>query len=88
VADRISGKPYVQNGRLRSFDRSSDIEEFVWHRDKKDRKVKVIEGQGWQLQYNGDLPVEMIEGKEYHIPSMLYHRIIPGFNNLKIEIKE
>ena len=88
MVEVISGKPYTQEGDIRTLYREAKEEDFVWHRDKADRKVTVLEGQGWQLQYNGSLPIELIEGKEYFIPSMMYHRVIPGANNLLIRIQE
>ena len=84
----ISGKPYTDSNSIRRFDHSVLNEEFVWHRDKKDRTITVLEGQGWQLQYNGWLPIELIEGREYHIPAMMYHRILKGANDLIININE
>ena len=38
----------------RIFDLSVDSEELVWHRDKKTRFVKVLEGVGWQFQFDND----------------------------------
>jgi len=34
------------------------------------------------------LPIELIEGKQYHIPAMMYHRVIKGMNDLVIDIQE
>ncbi len=88
VAEASSGKPYIQEGQIRTFESDVDSKELVWHRDKQSRKVTVIEGQGWQLQYNGSLPVELIEGMSYNIPKMLYHRLIKGANKLIVKIEE
>ena len=88
VADRSSGKPYSQIGKIREFDTLVSSDELVWHRDKEEREVTVIEGQGWQLQYNGCLPILLEEGKTYHIPKMMYHRLFKGATPLKVEINE
>jgi len=86
VVETSSGKPYTDNESIRTIHHES--EEFEWHRDKQNRVITVLEGQGWQLQYNGELPIELIEGKQYHIPAMMYHRVIKGMNDLVIDIQE
>lgn len=83
-----SGKPYIDNGNIRTFKCSTNDDEFVWHRDEQERRITVLTGQGWRLQYNGDLPIELIEGKEYHIPAMLFHRVFKGATDLVIRIEK
>jgi len=81
--------PYINsNDGHRTILCESAGKEHEWHRDSEDRKITVLEGQGWQLQYNGQLPVELIEGREYYIPKMMYHRVIQGIDDLKIRINE
>ena len=86
VVETSSGNPYTDNESIRTIHNQS--EEFEWHRDRQDRVITVLEGQGWQLQYNGELPIELIEGEQYHIPAMMYHRVIKGMNDLVIDIQE
>lgn len=86
--ETFSGKPYFDDGDIRTFSLSSDAEEFVWHRDTDERLITVLEGQGWRFQYNGELPIELIEGKQYHIPAMMFHRIFKGCSDLKIKIEK
>ena len=81
-----SGKPYTDKGTERTIHHSSP--EFEWHRDEKERYITVLGGQGWQLQYNGELPIELVEGKTYHIPAMLYHRVLRGCDDLVVDIEE
>ena len=87
-----SGKPYnevLENDYIiREF--SSDINELelIWHRDKKTRKVTILQGEGWKIQMDNSLPETLEEGREYHIPKMEYHRLIKGTGNLLIQIKE
>ncbi len=88
-----SGKtPYtekiVDNIKIRVFDSNVLEKELIWHRDKLDRIVKVIEGDNWYFQLDDQLPTELIVNSYYTIPAMMYHRIIKGNNSLKIEIKE
>ena len=86
-------KPYTdkKNGtsRIRTFETSTDSHELVWHRDKADRVITVLEGQGWFFQMDNNVPYELKEGDTFDIPKMQYHRLYKvGSNNLIIEIKE
>jgi len=87
-----SGKPYTQsydNGLIiRKFDEEVDSNELVWHRDKSTREVTILEGTGWQLQLDNELPVELQKGKAYKIPQMEYHRLIKGTGKLVVKIWE
>ena len=87
-----SGKPYTQsydNGLIiRRFDEEVDSNELVWHRDKNTREVTILEGTGWQLQLDNELPVELQKGKSYKIPQMEYHRLIKGTGKLVVKIWE
>ena len=85
--------PYTQKqltdeSFLREFSESVESEELVWHRDRRDRLVKVIEGKGWKLQMDNQLPKELKEGDSVFIPKNTYHRIHKGSSNLKVKIKE
>lgn len=94
VAETSSGNPYVEwefmNGdKIRLFRCNVEEEELVWHRDKRKRTVLVEDGVGWKLQLDNELPVELIIGKKYTIPEMIYHRLIKGEDsNLLLRIKE
>ena len=70
----------------RTFTMDVDASELVWHMDREDRVVKVLEGQSWYLQLDNELPKKLIERKEYFIPKMSYHRIFKGTSNLVLEI--
>jgi hypothetical protein len=77
----------VNNHIYRTFDKS-DSNEFRWHKDQYDRTVEVTEDSDWKLQMDNELPVKLSKGT-YDIPKEVYHRIIPGEENiLKIKIKE
>lgn len=85
-------KPYEQidiskNIFIRTFN-PEEKEMFIWHRDKKDRVINVKESDGWQLQIDNQLPLELKEGFNYFIPKETWHRVISGKNTLKIQITE
>ena len=73
---------------LREFSDQVSSEELEWHMDRRDRRIKILEGSGWKLQLETGLPFEMKLHEEYSIPKKSWHRVIKGAGNLKIEIKE
>jgi quercetin dioxygenase-like cupin family protein len=86
-------KPYIEkflnNGIIvRTFSKDVLSEELVWHRDKNNRDVTVISGEGWLLQLDDNLPTELKEGCTYHIPAYVYHRIKRGNTDLTVQIRE
>ena len=81
-------KPYADNGSVRTFNSNVDSSELVWHRDREDRTVKVLEGTGWQFQYDDQLPVELKEGDQLFIEKMTYHRLLKGTTQLKVLIEK
>ena len=60
----------------RTFDEDVAEEEMVWHRDKRDRVITVLQGEGWQFQFDNQMPVEIEEGDVIEIPKYSYHRLI------------
>ena len=82
------GRPYKDIGVVRIFYSDVKSNELVWHRDKEDRKITVVDGEGWQFQFNGSLPFELKEGQIFDIPEGLYHRVIKGKTNLVLKIKK
>jgi hypothetical protein len=87
--------PYDDIGRdesrstwKRIFSHDSPDSVLIWHRDKRDREISVIEGTGWQLQLDNQLPEYLWVGKSYTIPAMTYHRVIKGRNDLHLFIRE
>lgn len=73
---------------FRTFEKDTEDDELIWHRDKRDREIRVVTGDGWLLQMDNELPIEMMIGKSYFIKAETYHRIIKGNNDLVLEIKE
>ena len=72
----------------RIFHYDADDSSLIWHRDKKDREITVIKGNGWKLQLDNELPEHLFVGKSYTIPAMTYHRILKGKNDLHLFIRE
>ena len=81
-------KSIYKNVFTRVFKESVEKEQLIWHKDKKDRVVKVIYGTGWKLQYDNELPTELEIGQNYYIKKEQFHRLHKGNSELKLEIKE
>ena len=84
-------KPYqdlqiTEKSKIRVFESNVDSGELHWHRDRENRLIEVLEGNGWMLQLDDELPVEMKVGNQYLIPEGVYHRTIKGEGDLKIKI--
>ncbi len=76
----------VGESRIRTFNKDVLTEELVWHRDKEDRLVEIIEGNGWELQLDNELPIKMNDGDSFIIPEGVYHRVKRGNDKLVIKI--
>ncbi len=73
--------------KIRTFSEGVDMDELVWHRDREHRTIHVLEGEGWKLQHDDKLPMELEVGKDYYIPKMSYHRVIKGLKRLVLRIQ-
>ena len=51
-------------------------EELNWHMDEEDREVFVVEGDGWYLQIENEVPQLMQKESIFKIPKETWHRII------------
>jgi hypothetical protein len=76
----------LSNMLIREFSRDVDSNELVWHQDQEDREIVIIEGTGWKLQMDNDIPRDMIPGEKYIIPKFTFHRIWKGETDLVLEI--
>lgn len=82
--------PFIETSKdgvlMREFKEGTDSEELIWHRDREDREVRVLNSNGWKLQLDNQLPVYLEEGKTYFIEKFLFHRVIKGKGDLVVEI--
>jgi quercetin dioxygenase-like cupin family protein len=83
-------KPYIEEKKdgyiIREFSQNTPSLEFVWHRDKEDRHIEVIDGEGWGMQFDNELPFELVKGDRIFITEGRIHRILKGTTDLKIRI--
>ena len=78
--------PYTDKDNIREFSSNVDELDLIWHQDKEDRLVEVLEGEGWKFQRDNNVPVDMKVGDRIFIPEGEIHRIIKGTTDLKIKI--
>jgi len=71
---------------VRTFSADIDEMDLIWHTDKENRFIKVLEGNGWQFQYDEELPFEMTDGLGFPVMKGQIHRVIKGVGPLKIEL--
>jgi len=78
--------PITQTSVIREFSSEVDPMDLVWHQDEEDRTIEILEGNGWQLQRDNELPLALQEGDSIFIPMGQIHRVIKGNTNLKLQI--
>jgi hypothetical protein len=78
--EKISDKQII-----RYFSEFVDEEDLKWHFDAEDRIVEALEPTDWLIQFDNKLP-QPIEGV-IKIPAGVYHRVIKGKKDFKINIK-
>lgn len=71
---------------VRTFSQDIGEEELVWHRDRQDREVTVLEETDWQFQFDNELP--QVLKNTIFIPKNTYHRLIKGTGELNVHITE
>ena len=70
---------------IRKFSQDIDPTELMWHRDLKNREVKIVSGKGWKIQLENKLPQDL---DSIIIPKLSWHRVIKGEGDLVISIRE
>lgn len=75
---RLPFEEYISAGgiRRRVFRPDTRDDELIWHRDRRDRRVTVREGEGWHLQFDDELPQPLVKGCAYSIPAGIWHRVL------------
>ena len=81
-------KPYKDSSNIREFSKDVDPMDLIWHQDKEDREIEVLEGEGWCIQKDNMLPRAMKPGEIIFIKEGEIHRVIKGSTDLKIKINK
>jgi hypothetical protein len=78
-----------ENSFIRIFDQSIHSDEFVWHKDKNKRIVRVLcSDESWQFQYDNKLPFFLKNDDVLTIEKESYHKLHKGNGTLVLHIKE
>ena len=78
--------PYFNQDNIRTFSKDVDPMDLVWHQDKEDRTIEILEGEGWAIQKDDELPLIVSKGNRIFIPVNKVHRVLKGTTNLKVKI--
>ena len=73
---------------IRTFSADVDEMDLIWHADKENRIITVLEGNGWKFQFDEELPIKMRKGKTISILKGRLHRVIKGNGILKINLQK
>ena len=79
-------KQIAENVFLRYFNHNVLSEELIWHRDREDRIVEVIQSDNWYFQKDDQVPFRLEKGMKFSIKKMQYHRLLRGKGDLVIKI--
>jgi quercetin dioxygenase-like cupin family protein len=74
--------------KIRTFKNDVDPNELKWHWDECDRVVTILEGNGWQFQFEDEFPFTISKGDVINIEEGRYHRVIVGSTDLIVKIEE
>ena len=80
------GRPYIEEGEVRTFSQNIDESEVVWHQDREDRVVDPLYPTDWLIQFDNELPKRIT--RLLFIPKGTYHRVIKGTGDLIIRVKK
>ncbi len=78
--------PYLNQDNIRTFSKDVDPLSLVWHSDREDRMIEVLEGEGWKVQLDNRLPLTLVKGDRIFITKGEIHRVLKGTTDLKIKI--
>jgi hypothetical protein len=74
--------------RIRRITAEDVSDELTWHRDPMDRRVEILEGAGWKVQFDERIPFEVARGDTVTVNAGQWHRVIPGTGDLVMKIFE
>ena len=72
----------------RVFASSAPEDDLIWHRDREDREITVVNAGGWYFQKENQLPFALKNGDVIFIKKAEYHRVIKGSGALEISVKK
>ena len=79
---------YSDQDDIRIFSEEVDPSNLVWHSTKENRRITILNGNGWAFQRDNEPPMELSIGDVLVIPEGQIHRIHKGNNDLVIKIEK
>ena len=78
VNDNIFKDVYIsKNSFYRIFNPNVNPNDLIWHTDKCNRKIKIInDSEGWLFQFDNELPFTLSKNLEFVVYTNTYHRLI------------
>lgn len=77
------GRPYTEEGEIRTFSENTQKKDLVWHRDREDRIIEPLHETDWKFQFDNEVPIELTR---LFIEKDTYHRLIKGSGELKLKV--
>ena len=68
-------KKISENIFLRYFNHNVIVEELIWHQDREDRIVEVIQSDDWHFQKDNQIPFKLVEGMKFSIKKNRNHKL-------------
>jgi hypothetical protein len=75
-----------ENTLLRKFSKRVSQSQLEWHRDRENRIIEVLSGDGWKFQRDNELPETLQEGDRIYVNAGEYHRLLKGSGDLYVKI--
>jgi len=74
---------------IREFTENIDPIELMYFRLDQDRAIDILEvGKSWKIQFDDQLPFDLEPEMRIFILRHMWHRVIKGDGNLKIQIQK
>ena len=74
------------NISTRIFSSETNLELFVWHRDKEDRIIECEHQTNWMFQKDNELPINF--DRKIFIEKETWQRVIKGDGDLTLKVKK
>ena len=79
-------KKINENTLLREFSNTHVSSDQMWHRDKENRTIVIVESGGWSFQKDNELPIVLKRGDKIKIQKEEWHRVIKGEGKLVVKV--
>lgn len=74
------------NEFIRLFYANLDTSELIWHWDREDRDIQVLQAGGWKYEEEGLKVKALKDGEQFFIPQGKWHRVLKGGGDLIIKV--